>query len=107
MSGVRLCGCTWSESNPDCYQVEEVAALRLYTLPFFRYINKPLRDQLRDQETKPHSLPVTASLIVSGLKKLRVVGAESDAAVQSRVFWRGMRNLQVIVLFLGPYVEEF
>jgi hypothetical protein len=71
----------------------EVVALRLYTSPVFEAINAPLRDHDRINRGIPHPLPVTVNMISKGIKKLRAVGANDDAAIQARVLWRGMRNL--------------
>ncbi len=72
----------------------EVVALRLYTTSAFRHINNPLRDQARISRGEPHPLPVTVMLITSGIKKLRAIDATGDAATQSVVLWRGMKNVR-------------
>jgi len=85
----------WMEhANAKSAKLEqaEVAALRFYTLPAFRHINEPMRDQLR---TTPHPLPVTTSFVVQGLKKLRAIDASSDAARQEMVLFRGLKNVEV------------
>jgi hypothetical protein len=72
----------------------EVVALRLYTTSAFKHINDPLRDQSRVNSGKPHPMPVTVMLISRGIKKLRAVDADSAAATQSMVLWRGMRDIK-------------
>ncbi len=70
----------------------EVVALRLYTTPAFPEINNPLRDVERIKSGRPHPLPVTVTLITSGIKKLRALNAESAAATQSKMLWRGLKQ---------------
>ncbi|EKX50093.1 hypothetical protein GUITHDRAFT_67237 [Guillardia theta CCMP2712] len=72
---------------------EEVAALRLYTLPSFTHINNPLRDRARIARRERHPLPLLVFLIVEGLKKLRALKASEGTEL--KVLWRGMRNLTV------------
>ncbi len=73
---------------------EEVVALRLYTTSAFQQINDPLRDQERIKNQRPHPLPVTVMMIVSGIKKLRSIDANKASATQQMTLWRGMRNVQ-------------
>jgi hypothetical protein len=73
---------------------EEVVALRLYTTTAFQYINNPLRDQQRINSLLPHPLPVTVTLISTGIKKLRAVDSGHDSAIRKRTLWRGMRNVE-------------
>jgi hypothetical protein len=70
----------------------EVVALRLYTTPAFKEINNPLRDVARIKSGRPHPLAVTVTLITSGIKKLRALNAESAAATQSKMLWRGLKQ---------------
>jgi hypothetical protein len=79
----------------------EVVALRLYTTSAFRHINNPLRDQARISSGEPHPLPVTVMLITSGIKKLRAIDAKGPAATQSKVLWRGMKNIRPKDQFAG------
>ncbi|EKX45495.1 hypothetical protein GUITHDRAFT_139050 [Guillardia theta CCMP2712] len=72
---------------------EEVAALRLYTLPSFTHINNPLRDQNRVKTKQPHPLPLITFLIVEGLKKMRAIEGINGTGMESTVLWRGMKNL--------------
>lgn len=75
-------------------QEAEVVALRLYTTSAFEKINKPLRDQDRICNGRPHPLPVTVMFITRGIRKLRSIEAHSADAVKSMVLWRGMRNVK-------------
>lgn len=67
----------------------EVAALRLYTTAIYQWVN----DHLRENNGKPHPLPITVLLIVKALRKLKKVGADQETAVANMTLWRGMRNL--------------
>jgi hypothetical protein len=69
-------------------------ALRLYTTSTFKYINSPLRDQERIGRGEAHPLPVTATLIARGIKKLRAIDASGAAATKGMVLWRGMKNVR-------------
>lgn len=71
----------------------EVAALRLYTLPVFKYINDPLRDQARVREGRAHPLAVMVEHLTRALKKLRRIDAGLTSATSSMISWRGMKNL--------------
>ena len=79
-------------SDPQTARLElhEVAALRFYTSLAFKWINNPLRRQI-----KPHPLALTTSYIYDGLKKLRATHLCSKAKFKSRYLWRGMKNLTV------------
>ncbi len=72
----------------------EVAALRLYTTSAFQKINAPLRDQERLKRGEQHPLPVSVMLISRAIRKLRFIDANSADAVESKVLWRGMRNVK-------------
>jgi hypothetical protein len=78
----------------------EVAALRIYTTDAFKHINGPLRDQERFKQKKRHPLAVLTTLLSRGIKKLRKVGASSEAATTRQVLYRGMRNVEVTEHFI-------
>ena len=79
----------------------EVAALRIYTSHAFGAFNEPLRDLERAEENRPHPLPALTTLLENGIKKLRAVGANSQAATSEVVLWRGFRDMQVTSEFLA------
>jgi hypothetical protein len=72
----------------------EVVALRLYTTAAFRFMNGPLRDDMRHEDGRACPLPVTTCFAVEGIKKLRAHNLKEGAAADSQTFWRGMRNLR-------------
>ena len=49
----------------------ELASLRMYTLPTFKHINNPLRDQERVRAGQFHPLAVLTEHLTRALKKLR------------------------------------
>jgi hypothetical protein len=74
----------------------DVAALRLYTTLVYTHINGPLRDN----EGRPHPLPITVLLIIRALKKLRRVGADDLSGVSEMILWRGMKNVKTTEEFI-------
>jgi hypothetical protein len=91
------------ETLEDFMQMEEaksarldrahVIALRLYTTAAFKHINMPLRDAARRVEGRAHPLPATVAHIHDGIKKLRMVEADTWAVGMERTLWRGMKGL--------------
>jgi len=77
----------------------EVVALRMYTLPVFVHINDPLRDLERVRNGVAHPLPLLVEHLTSAIKKLRRIDAGHASATQSKVFWRGMKDLEVTEQF--------
>jgi hypothetical protein len=74
----------------------DVAALRLYTTAVYKYINGPLRDN----EGRPHPLPITVLLIIRALRKLRRVGADELSGVSEMFLWRGMKGVKTTEEFI-------
>eukprot|EP01047_Picozoa_sp_COSAG01_P013208 COSAG01_NODE_614_length_14830_cov_87.820572_11_plen_505_part_00 len=70
-----------------------VLALRLYTTSSFKSINNPLRQQRKSP------FAATTYWISKAIGKLRLAEPEKTQH-QSRVFWRGMRNLVLTQQFL-------
>jgi len=75
--------------------IYEVAALRYYTSPAFRWLNNPLRRKI-----KPVPLPATTLFIYDALKKLRAVHLVSAKKFKARYLWRGMKDRGVSKEFL-------
>jgi len=75
--------------------IYEVAALRYYTSPAFRWINDPLRKKI-----KPVPLPATTLFIYDALKKLRAVHLSKSKKFKARYLWRGMKDRGVSKEFL-------
>ena len=65
-----------------------VAALRIYSSNAYRQINDPLR-----KGTKPHPCAATTYFIHEAIGRLRAVHA--NEATETKVFWRGMKNLKL------------
>lgn len=78
----------------------EVVALRLYTTAAFRFMNGPLRDDMRHEDGRACPLPVTTCFAVEGIKKLRAHNLKEGATADSQTFWRGMRNLRAAEKFM-------
>jgi hypothetical protein len=75
----------------------EVVALRLYTTSAYVHINNPLRNASGSNQADMgivHPLAATVLLIDSGIKKLRGLNPEDQAATQAKVLWRGMKNVR-------------
>ena len=62
----------------------ELAALRMYTLPTFKHINKPLRDQARVRAGQFHPLALLTEHLTRALKKLRRIDATRCSFSQVR-----------------------
>lgn len=75
----------------------ETAALRIYTTAAYRLINEPLR-----KKERPHPLPLTVTLIHSGVRKLRIVDANNPAE-KNRAYelYRGVRDRKLAENFSG------
>lgn len=86
-------------AHPSAQRAElkrhHVLALRLYTTPFFERINDPLR-----KEQHPHPFAATVLFIADGIEKLRTIHADGADANVLRVFWRGLKDLDVDAAFM-------
>ena len=74
----------------------EVVALRLYTTLAYKFMNIPLRDDMRYNQGSPCPLAVTTYFAASGIRKLRALNVESGPVT----LWRGMRNLEAADHFM-------
>lgn len=72
-------------------ELHHVLALRLYTTSSYSRVNDPLRE---NPLPKQHPFAATAMFIRDGIRKLRAVDAKSGAT-DTKVFWRGMKNLSL------------
>lgn len=72
-------------------ELHHVLALRLYTTSSYSRVNDPLRE---NPLPKQHPFAATAMFIRDGIRKLRAVDAKSGAT-ETKVFWRGMKNLSL------------
>jgi hypothetical protein len=81
-------------------EAPHVAALRLYTSQAFRRVNEPLRLGM-----KPHPFAATTEFLREALSKLRALNA--GEASQRKVFWRGMRDLELTDEFIQNGGTEF
>jgi hypothetical protein len=70
-----------------------IAALRIYSSKAYGRINFPLRSG-----TKPHPCAATTLFVAEALRKLRAEHA--DTAAEQRVFWRGMKDLELTEEFV-------
>jgi hypothetical protein len=82
-------------------QTHHVLALRLYTTSSYCRVNDPLR---RVPPQRPHPFAATTYSINAGIKLLRSVAATQPDAHETRVFWRGTKDLGLTQEFLdeGP-----
>jgi hypothetical protein len=89
---MRLSDFCANQKAIDCRLSEaEVVAIRLYTTLAYSFLNDPLRDDDRYNQSRPCPLPVTTYFATSGIRKLRALQVDSGEIV----LWRGMRNLEV------------
>lgn len=88
---------------PACAEAKvkdvEVIALRFYSSKSFSKITDPIRDLERRDRGEVVTLPALTIHFVSGLKKLRRVGAKTAGATMEKVFYRGMKNLTISETF--------
>lgn len=84
-------------------ELHHVLALRLYTTSSYGRVNDPLRE---DPLPKQHPFAATAMFIRDGIRKLRAVDAKSGAT-DTKVFWRGMKNLSLSKKFGEEGGAEF
>ena len=68
----------------------EVVALRLYTTQAYKFMNNPLRDDVRHAQGEQCPLAVTTHFAASGIKKLRALNVNTGPVT----LWRGMRNIE-------------
>jgi hypothetical protein len=78
----------------------EVVALRLYSTSAFKFMNDPLRDDLRHNEDKPCPLAVTTYYASSGAKKLRSQQLHMAGINRVTILWRGMKDLEIADNFM-------
>jgi hypothetical protein len=83
------------DSKAAKLEEHHIVALRLYTTSAFRQINDSLR-----KRQKPHPLPATTYFISEALKQLKGVAAKLPDAHNSKVLWRGLKNLKLSFEFL-------
>ena len=83
--------------HPDAVAAQlteaHVAALRLYTTAAFVSLNPSLRDQDRFNSQRPHHFPITVKLIAEAAGQLKAVRSGTADAAQSRVLFRGLKNV--------------
>lgn len=84
-------------------ELHHVLALRLYTTSSYSRVNDPLRE---NPLPKQHPFAATAMFIRDGIRKLRAVDAKSGAT-DTKVFWRGMKNLSLSKKFGEEGGAEF
>jgi hypothetical protein len=77
-----------------------VLALRIYTTMVFMSINNPLRDVERKNKNEPHKLPLLVYWLSLAIKKMRTVAAASEEASNSKDFYRGMSNRDLLDQFM-------
>lgn len=85
-------------------KVHHVLALRLYTSSSYARVNDPLRT---DPPTRPHPFAATAHFITEGIKMLRAVAASLPDAHETRIYWRGMRDIGLTMEFMQKGGTEF
>jgi hypothetical protein len=83
------------DSKAAKLEEHHIVALRLYTTSAFSQINDSLR-----KRQKPHPLPATTYFISEALKQLKGVAAKLPDAHNSKVLWRGLKNLKLSFEFL-------
>jgi hypothetical protein len=95
-AGMRLAD---FKQQPDAISAKledtHIAALRIYTSQAFGRINGPLR-----KKEQPHPFAATTLFISEGLKQLRAVHAVGDQATQTKEFWRGMKVMSSLHVYI-------
>ena len=81
-----------------------VLALRLYTTTSYCRVNDPLRCV---PPLRPHPFAATTFFIDQAIKLMRAVAASLPDAHETRVFWRGMKDLGLTMEFLQKGGTEF
>jgi hypothetical protein len=85
-------------------EVYHVLALRIYTTTSYCRVNDPLR---RVPPQRPHPFAATTYFIDQAIKLLRSVAATQPDAHETRVFWRGTKDLGLTQEFLDEGGTEF
>ena len=85
-------------------QTHHVLALRLYTTSSYCRVNDPLRCV---PPLRPHPFAATTFFIDQAIKLMRAVAASLPDAHETRVFWRGMKDLGLTMEFLQKGGTEF
>lgn len=93
-----------AEAKAAHLERHHILALRLYTTSSYKCINEPLR---RNPPPKQHPFAATTLFIQDGIKKLRAINTGSGGAVETKVFWRGMKDLSLPTSFEKEGGAEF
>lgn len=81
-----------------------ILALRLYTTSSYKCINEPLR---QNPPPKQHPFAATTLFIQDGIKKLRANKIASGGALETQVFWRGMKDRSLPPSFIMEGGAEY